>query len=110
MNAGKLNRRLTLKSISLTADENGQKVSTAQAVATVWAALKEKTGREAHEHEQQKSISSVSWIIRWRSDVQPDWILEDSSGQEYEIKAVKEYQGRDLIPERWTEIESERKK
>lgn len=73
MQAGRLNRRITLQKQSSVRDTTGQSKITWTDIATVWAAILPLRGREFFEAERLNSEISVRILIRYRPDVSSTW-------------------------------------
>lgn len=69
MRAGELNRRGTLKSLVLTADEANQPIESYTEFATIWAAIEPLSGREYFLAQQVNSEVSVRIRIRYLAGV-----------------------------------------
>lgn len=91
MDIGWLDRRVTLKSNTEETKPSGQVVQTPTTVATVWAKREAQGGRERYQNQQLTSVDQVSFIIRYRTDIKPDWTLE-CEGVAYKIRALAEAQ------------------
>lgn len=90
MQAGRLDRRITLKTVTETQDTAGQVTRTLTDLATVWAE-KRTTGRELWRAQQVNAEVSAVYVIRYRSDVSPDMRIYDTEdGLDYDILAINE--------------------
>lgn len=69
MQAGHLNRRITLQQRTAGQDATGQPVQTWTDVATVWAGIKAKTGRELDLAKSVQSEVSHTITIRYRTGI-----------------------------------------
>lgn len=69
MQAGKLNQRVTIQKLTSGQDAIGQPVTTWEAVATVWANIRYKSGLETIKADAETSIAKASIRIRRRTDV-----------------------------------------
>ena len=69
MQAGKLDRRITLQRPSTTRGELGGQITTWAAVATVWANIRDLTGRETFAAQAAGSHVSQVISIRHRTDI-----------------------------------------
>jgi len=93
MNIGALDRRVGLEKPVTTANEYGERVATWTKYKTVWAAIERKPyAREAVSGEQNISFQSVTFIIRYSSEVA---ILSPShriiyNGDYYNVLGVQE--------------------
>jgi SPP1 family predicted phage head-tail adaptor len=64
---GQLDRRITLKSVSVTRDAVGGKVESITDVATVWAMRRVDNGRRFYAADQETTEETVTWRIRYRT-------------------------------------------
>ena len=69
MQAGRLNRRVTLQSPSQSVDEIGQPIPGWADVATVWADIRMKSGLESIKAGASVSVVQASIRIRYRAGV-----------------------------------------
>ena len=85
---GKLDRRITLKSASVSTDGFGQDVRTYSTLAQVWAKVDYRgTPKEGEDTEKLTSLNKVRFTVRYRSDV--DATVKISwGGKTYEIEGV----------------------
>lgn len=85
---GKLDRRITLQSASVSTDGFGQAVRTYSTLAQVWAKVDYRgTPKEGEDTEKLTSLNKVRFTIRYRSDV--DATVKISwGGKTYEIEGV----------------------
>ena len=108
MNAGKLDRRVKLYSPAIARSSTGQQIESFSLVGEVWAQFKDGKGSEGFEADQKKSITHVAFIIRYRSDVKPNWELEENS-QRYQITAIQEVSIPGVSRQRFQALFSKRK-
>ena len=87
MQAGRLNRRCTLQSPSLSVDALGQPIPGWTDVATVWADIRMKSGLESIKAGAPVSVVQASVRIRYRSGVNAGMRLVHNLVA-YDIKAV----------------------
>jgi len=66
---GKLDRRITLRSASVSTDSFGQAVRTYSDLGNVWAKVDYRTVKEGEETSRLTSVNKVRFTIRYRSDV-----------------------------------------
>ncbi len=71
MQPGRLNRKVQIQSLGASQDAFGQLVQTWSLVATVWAAIAPKTGRELVAAAAAASEVSVTISIRYRAGITP---------------------------------------
>lgn len=69
MDAGSLDQRVTLQSLSATTDAGGGRVETWAEVATIWAKVTPASGRERLETGQLESPAKYRVTIRRRTDI-----------------------------------------
>ena len=69
MQAGKLNKRITIQEYSEASNSIGEPIKSWSDVATVWAGFKTLKGSEKFRNEQVLADVSASIIIRYRDDV-----------------------------------------
>lgn len=72
MDAGKLDQRVTLQSVSSTTDAGGGRVETWATVATLWASVRPMSGRERLQADQLESPANYRVTIRRRTDLTTD--------------------------------------
>ncbi|MCP4597791.1 phage head closure protein [Neptuniibacter sp.] len=86
MRAGRLNTRITVKQASGAQDQYGSiKSGPGADVATLWAAKKHISGKEKWASEHVANNSTVSFRVRYRTDIEPDmWVIHGSD--QYQIK------------------------
>ena len=87
MQAGRLNRRVTLQSPSQSVDEIGQPIPGWTDVATVWGDIRMKSGLESIKAGASVSVVQASVRIRYRSGVNAGMRLVHNLVA-YDIKAV----------------------
>lgn len=91
--AGQLDRRITIKGFSETTDAYGQEVKTFTTLASVWANVTEKVGREGENGDMISSTKRVEFIIRYRTDVTAEMRIEYNSNI-YKIEAIQNADAR----------------
>lgn len=67
INAGDLDRRITLQSATITKDAVGGPVETWADVATVWASVRPLSSRQIALAQQVNAATNLSVLIRWRA-------------------------------------------
>ncbi len=87
MDAGKLDRLVTIKSRDTGQDAMGQPLTTWSLVATVWANIKYLSGLSAIKAEADVSLTKTSIRIRYRTGINHGMRIE-SSGEVFDIQAV----------------------
>ena len=99
MDAGKLDRRVTILRYSMTRNADNEPIETWSDLATVWASKKDISDGEKVRAAQIGASLSTRFQIRWSSlvaDVNPKDRLR-YGGRTYEIVGVKELGRRDGI-------------
>lgn len=71
MEAGKLNKRITIQANALTRDTNGAEVDSWTTVATVWAAITTDAGREFYAAQKINAETTAVMRIRYRAGLNP---------------------------------------
>jgi SPP1 family predicted phage head-tail adaptor len=87
MNAGQLNRKITIQSIGSSVDSIGQPVETWSTFATTWANIRFLNGVESVKADAEVSVSKASIRIRYRQDITAAMRVSYNSIT-YQIKAV----------------------
>jgi len=89
MNIGKLDRYITLQSVSTSVDAYGQPVESFSTLANVWAKIEYKSEVEKFENEQLRAVSSIDFTIRYRTDVTQQMRISYNS-ETYQIIGISE--------------------
>jgi SPP1 family predicted phage head-tail adaptor len=85
---GKLDRRVTLQSASVSTDGFGQAVRTYSTLAQVWAQVEYRgVPKEGEDTEKLTSVNRVRFTIRYRSDVDATTKIS-WKGNTYEVEGV----------------------
>jgi SPP1 family predicted phage head-tail adaptor len=71
MQAGKLNRRITIQQQATTQDEYGQPVETWTTFAEVWAEIRDMTGKEYFAAQATQNAVQTKITIRYRAGIVP---------------------------------------
>ena len=87
MKAGDLRHPLTLMAPETTVNAVGRPVKTWRDHVTVYAAKADVSGREFYQAQAYHAEDTVTWTLRWRSDVTPECRVRHG-GQVYEIIEV----------------------
>jgi SPP1 family predicted phage head-tail adaptor len=90
MNIGRLDRRITLQSLSVTRDEWNHPTEAWTDLATIWATKTPRRALEPTEEKQVVALNVVDWYIRHRTDVTADMRLKDADDNVFDIVAVQE--------------------
>ena len=72
MNPGKLNRRLTIQSRTVTKDSAGGKVETWADVFDCWAELVQSKGSEGNAADSDRPSNEKQFRLRWKSGIEAD--------------------------------------
>lgn len=89
LNAGRLDRRITIKTKSVSQNDFGEEIVTWTDVTTVWAQRSPLKGYERWVAQQVAASVDERFRIRFRTDVSPEDIVE-FEGREYDITSVTE--------------------
>ena len=89
MNIGKLDRYITLQSVSTSVDAYGQPVESFSTLASVWAKIEYKSEVEKFENEQLRAVSSIDFTIRYRTDITEQMRISYDSNT-YQITGIAE--------------------
>jgi SPP1 family predicted phage head-tail adaptor len=94
--AGKLDRRVTILQRSLARDEYGEQVEAYDELATVWAQKLDITGREFFASQKVIGEGTARFRVRYRTDIDlVDRLSYD--GHQYDIKQLVEIGRRDEL-------------
>lgn len=104
MNAGKLDRRITIETPVITYDEWNHPQKSWGQLALVWASKTDRTESEVTELSQTVAINRTVWTIRWRDDITTAQRIQYNNDL-YEIKGIKELGRREGL-----QITTERRK
>ena len=89
INAGQLDRRVTIEQRSVARDAAGGETVTWSTRAEVWGSRRDITGRDRIRADQKVVEASASFLIRWRSDIaSTDRLVCD--GVTYDIQHMAE--------------------
>ena len=91
--AGQLDRRITIQNFSETTDSFGQEVKSFSTLASVWANVVEKIGREGEDGEMIAATKKVEFIIRYRTDVDEEMRISYNNNT-YKIQAIQSADAR----------------
>lgn len=87
MNAGQLNRQVTIQRRVTGVDKIGQPINTTEVVAKVWANIRHTSGLEAIKGGAETSVTKASIRIRYRAGIDASMTVLHGSTT-YQIKAV----------------------
>jgi len=88
LNAGELNRRITIRKKGRTEDEAGYPIPNPppEDVCTIWASRKPLRGRELFAADAAQSEITVRYRIRYRDGITSDmWLYDHRDKREYKI-------------------------
>lgn len=91
--AGQLDRRITIQNFSETTDSFGQEVKSFSTLASVWANVVEKVGREGEDGEMIAATKKVEFVIRYRTDVDEEMRIIYNNNT-YKIQAIQSADAR----------------
>jgi SPP1 family predicted phage head-tail adaptor len=91
--AGQLDRRITIQNFSETTDSFGQEVKSFSTLASVWANVVERVGREGEDGEMIAATKKVEFIIRYRTDVDEEMRISYNNNT-YKIQAIQSADAR----------------
>lgn len=89
MRAGKLDRRITVISVTWVKNEFGDDIEVETPLATIWAFLMEQRPGEVFSAGSDQSTDQVIFQIRKRSDINATMIVEYKTDR-FEITGIKE--------------------
>ena len=91
--AGQLDRRITIQNFSETTDSFGQEVKSFSTLASVWANVVERVGREGEDGDMIAATKKVEFIIRYRTDVDEEMRISYNNNT-YKIQAIQSADAR----------------
>lgn len=95
---GELDQRIVIQRETLADDGMGGQTVSLSTLATVWAKVMARSGREREYQDRLNAESAYTFVIRWRSDIrESDRIVWD--GVTYNIRAIAQDGGRKLYLE-----------
>lgn len=100
---GELDQRIIIKRQTRTADGMGGFTVADTTVATLWAHVRPKKGREIGVHDKVEAPALYVFVIRYRSDILDSYRIT-WNGSDYNIRAVLTKGGRKMF----LDIEAER--
>jgi len=89
VNAGTMDRRITIRQKTIAVNNLGEPVETLIDVATVWANKRNLTARERFTAQQILAEVDTSFKMRYRTDVTPHTVVV-CEGLTYDVQAVLE--------------------
>lgn len=89
MQPGDLNEEIVIQSYAMTSKSTGERVPTWSTFATVWANVKERTGREYYNSDQFSADAAAIFTIYYRSDVTRKMRIS-YRGQYWDIESIRE--------------------
>lgn len=107
MDAGKLNTRVTIESLSTSTDSYGQPVEMWSTFATLWAWVRMPSGVSVAERvEAGREIApvAISVRVRYRSDIKPAMRLVCGADTWHINRVVEDVAGREYVDLVCTEV------
>ena len=100
--AGKLDRRVTLQTNSPSQDTTGQPIESWSEIDVVWAEVVPLRGRVLLAAQQVNAEVTAKFLIRYRSDVGPaDRVLYDSVGHDIlSVTEIGRQEGLEILAKR----------
>jgi SPP1 family predicted phage head-tail adaptor len=89
MQAGRLDRRVTIEQATATQNDYGEPVRTWSTLATVWAEKLDLKASERFAGDQHDARIDTVWRIRYRADVTP-LMRVSHGGLRYDIQGTRE--------------------
>lgn len=93
MYAGRLDRKITLRSVSETVNAFGEPEEGFSDLVTIPAGVKEQTGKELFTSGGEQAQKRVIFTIRYRTDVTESMRIRYNS-EDYDIESISEIQRR----------------
>lgn len=90
MNIGKLDRRVTLQSRTMTRDSMGARVESWETVAEIWAEYVQNRGSEGPAADADRWKDNQQFRIRWRSGLTATQYRITYNGKTYDITGITE--------------------
>ncbi|MEN7549315.1 phage head closure protein [Rapidithrix thailandica] len=110
MQAGKLDRRITLERFTVTQDDYGQEIKTWEVLASVWAAVnaesRQTKGNERFEAHQQVAVSEHIFQIRYlpgltsTTDEKMRIVYRNALYNILDVKEIGRREGLEIITEK----------
>lgn len=97
LDAGRLDRRITLQAFTSTTDDYGEVIETWTDLAEVWAEVRPLRGVERVEAAQLAAQVDTRFTIRYRDDLAPGRHRITYQGRLYNIQAVLELGRREAL-------------
>lgn len=89
MNIGKLDKRISIKTIGTTVDQWNTEVTDSTSVTNVWAQVIYKGGTEKQSADQRVSVDRVEFLIRYKQGInERDNVIEYNS-QDHDIHSIE---------------------
>ena len=90
MEAGRLDRRITLQSPTTVQDSFGEPIITWTTEADVWAKRLDLRASERFVHQQTTATVETVFTIRYRAGVSPAWRVVDEQDRIYDVLGLRE--------------------
>lgn len=97
MNAGKLDRRVSLQVRTTTKDNTGTRLETWAEESAIWAELMATTGSESSVDGALRERQATRWRIRYRAGVSSNTHRIVYNSKTYEITGITETGGREAF-------------
>lgn len=90
--AGQFDRKIYLMRPVIARSSTGQETVMYEDVGPIWANRKNETTGATEDDQSQRltQIATVSWLIRYRTDVNEKWMVRDEFGVQHNIYAIAE--------------------
>jgi SPP1 family predicted phage head-tail adaptor len=89
MQAGKLDRKIVIQSLSVTQNASGEAVESYSIFATIWANVQQTAGREQFRAERENAQVDTIFKIRYVANLLPTMRISYDS-KYYDISEIKE--------------------
>lgn len=100
---GELDQRVSIRRETLVADGQGGSTASWADVATVWAHVRPKGGREVVNADRVQGQTMYTFVMRYRSDIREADVIR-WQGVDYNVRAILDRGGRRL----YLEVDAER--
>lgn len=90
MQAGQLDRRITLQTLDLTQDVTGQPIEGWSTLDTIWARVRSQRGAERFDAQQVVGRAVTTFLIRHRTDIEVDTMRIQYDSRDWDITDVRE--------------------
>jgi len=94
--SGQLDRRIVIQGYTTTTDAFGEVVKSFTTLATVWAKVEEKSGKEGEDGNQIVASKKVEFFIRYRNDINEQMRIVYNNNT-YKIHAIQSADAREAF-------------